>query len=64
MVKESRARDLENRFIMMARSNEIRQRVTEEDLIAIINMMDEKKEKESKVVFSRRKGNWDEEDDF
>ncbi|KAI5846313.1 PDCD5-related protein [Morchella snyderi] len=65
MVKEERARDLENRFIMMARTNELRQRVTEEDLIAIINMMDRQKADEGKVVFSRRKGSFDdEEDDF
>lgn len=63
MVKEERARDLENRFIMMARSNELRQRVTEDDLIAIINMMDKQKAEESKVVFSRRKGGFDEEED-
>ncbi|KAH0607465.1 uncharacterized protein H6S33_002499 [Morchella sextelata] len=63
MVKEERARDLENRFIMMARSNELRQRVTEEDLIAIINMMDKQKAEEGKVVFSRRKGGFDDEED-
>ncbi|KAG0128473.1 PDCD5-related protein [Tuber indicum] len=64
MVKESRARDLENRLIMMARSNQIRQRVTEEDLIALINAIDEKKTTEQKVVFSRRKGVLDDDDDF
>lgn len=63
MVKESRARDLENRLIMMARSNQIRQRVTEEELIALINMLDEKKADESKIVFSRRKGGFDDDDD-
>jgi DNA-binding TFAR19-related protein (PDSD5 family) len=64
MVKESRARDLENRLIMMARSSQIRQRVTEEDLIALINAIDEKKTTEQKVVFSRRKGVLDDDDDF
>ncbi|PUU75659.1 PDCD5-related protein [Tuber borchii] len=64
MVKESRARDLENRLIMMARSNQIRQRVTEEDLIALINAIDEKKTTEQKVVFSRRKGILGDDDDF
>ncbi|KAH8149192.1 uncharacterized protein LAJ45_06731 [Morchella importuna] len=63
MVKEERARDLENRFIMMARSNELRQRVTEDDLIAIINMMDKQKAEEGKVVFSRRKGGFDDDED-
>jgi len=49
---------------MMARSNQIRQRVTEEDLIALINAIDEKKTTEQKVVFSRRKGILDDDDDF
>ncbi|PWW72940.1 DNA-binding TFAR19-related protein [Tuber magnatum] len=64
MVKESRARDFENRLIMMARSNQIRQRVTEEGLIDLINAIDEKKTTEQKVVFSRRKGILDDDDDF
>ncbi|RPB01451.1 DNA-binding TFAR19-related protein [Choiromyces venosus 120613-1] len=64
MVKESRARHLESRLIMMARSNQIRQRVTEEDLIALINAIDEKKTTEQKVVFSRRKGAFDDDDDL
>jgi len=63
MVKESRARDLENRLIMMARSNQIRQRITEEELIALINTLDEKKADQSKIVFSRRKGGFDDDDD-
>lgn len=63
MVKESRARDLENRLIMMARSNQIRQRITDGELVALINMLDEKKADESKIVFSRRKGVFDGDDD-
>lgn len=63
MVKESRARDLENRLIMMARSNQIRQRITDEELVALINMLDEKKADEGKIVFSRRKGVFDDDDD-
>ncbi|KAL7267780.1 hypothetical protein RUND412_009621 [Rhizina undulata] len=62
MVKESKARELESRLIMMARSNQLRQRVTQDDLISFIRLLDEKKEEE-KVVFSRRKGAFDHDDD-
>jgi len=62
MVKEERARDLENRLIMLARSNQLRQRVTEQELISLIGMMDEKKD-EHKIVFSRRKAVLDDDDD-
>jgi len=63
MVKEERARDLENRLIMLARSNQLRQRVTEQELIQLIGMLDEKKD-EQKIVFSRRKAVLDDDDDF
>ncbi|KAL7266438.1 hypothetical protein RUND412_011018 [Rhizina undulata] len=63
MVKESKARELESRLIMMARSNQLRQRVTEDDLISFIGLLDEKKKEEQKVVFSRRKGAFDDDDD-
>jgi DNA-binding TFAR19-related protein (PDSD5 family) len=62
MVKESRARALENRLIMMARTNQIRQRITEEDLISLMNAIDEKKSEEQKIVFVRRKGAFDDDD--
>jgi len=64
MVKEERARDLESRLIMLARTNQLRQRVTEEELIKLIGMEDESKNKEEdKIVFSRRKGAFDDDDD-
>jgi len=64
MVKEERARDLESRLIMLARTNQLRQRVTEEELIKLIGMVDESKNKEEdKIVFSRRKGAFDDDDD-
>lgn len=63
MVKESRARDLENRLIMMARTGRIRQRMTEDDLIELMKEIDKKKDEEQKIVFSRRKGVLDDDDD-
>ena len=61
LVKESRATDVENRLIMLARSGQLRQKVTEEQLKEMLNAMVETKEEE-KIVISRRKGGWDDED--
>lgn len=61
-MKESRATDVENRLIMLARSGQLRQKVTEEQLKEMLNAMVETKEEE-KIVISRRKGGWDDEDD-
>lgn len=62
MVKESRAADVENRLIMLARSGQLRSKVTEEQLKELLNAVAEKKEEE-KIVVSRRKGGWDDDDD-
>jgi programmed cell death protein 5 len=62
MVKESRAADVENRLIMLARSGQLRSKVTEDQLKELLNAVAEKKEEE-KIVVSRRKGGWDDEDD-
>jgi programmed cell death protein 5 len=62
LVKESRATDVENRLIMLARSGQLRQKVTEEQLKELLNAVAETKEEE-KIVISRRKGGWDDEDD-
>jgi programmed cell death protein 5 len=61
-VKESRAQDVENRLIILARSGQLRQKVTEEQLKELLNAVAETKEQE-KIVVSRRKGGWDDEDD-
>jgi programmed cell death protein 5 len=62
LVKESRAQDVENRLIMLARSGQLKQKVTEEQLKELLNAVAETKEKE-KIVVSRRKGGWDDEGD-
>lgn len=61
LVKEERATDIENRLIMMARSGQLRQKVTEEQLKELLNAVADKQEKE-KIVVSRRK-EWVEDDD-
>lgn len=63
MVKEDRARDLEGRLLMLARSGQLRQRVTEDDLIKLIGMIDEQKKDEGKITFQRRKVALDDDDD-
>jgi len=55
LVKESRAADVENRLIMLARSGQLRQKITEEQLKEILNAMAETKEEE-KIVISRVAG--------
>ncbi|KAI1140675.1 double-stranded DNA-binding domain-containing protein [Hypoxylon sp. FL0543] len=61
LVKEERATDVENRLIMLARTGQLRQKVTEAQLKELLNAVADNKEEE-KIVVSRRK-NWDDEDD-
>ena len=64
MVNAQRAEDVENRLIMLARSGQLRQRVTEEqlkDILAAVAKQNEERAPE-KVVVQRRKGGWDDDD--
>ncbi|RAL67810.1 hypothetical protein DID88_008537 [Monilinia fructigena] len=63
LVKESRAVDVENRLIMLARSGQLRQKITEEQLKDLLSSVSEAQEKEEKIVVTRRKGAWDDDDD-
>lgn len=63
LVKESRAVEIENRLIMLARSGQLRQKVTEEQLKELLNAVAGTQEEE-KIIISRRKPGWDEEDDL
>ncbi|EAT91820.1 hypothetical protein HBI56_010310 [Parastagonospora nodorum] len=66
LVKESRATDIENRLIMLARTGQIRQKVSEEQLKEILGAVAEQNEKEEqKIVVQRRGGGgWDEDDEL
>ncbi|KAI4086329.1 MAG: hypothetical protein LQ348_007500 [Seirophora lacunosa] len=68
LVKESRATDIENRLIMLARSGQLRAKVTEGQLKDLLGAVAENKEREGmtggKIVVSRRKGGWDDDDDL
>jgi len=63
MVKESRATDVENRLIMLAQTGQLRAKVTEEQLIDLLNKLAGNKE-EPKIVISRRNRGWDDDDDL
>ena len=68
LVKESRATDVENRLIMLARSGQLRSMVTEEQLKELLSAMTENAEKGGgggggRIVITRRK-DWDDEDDL
>jgi len=64
LVKESRATDIENRLITLARSGQLRSKVTEEQLKDLLGAVAENsREKEGgDIVISRRKGGWDDDD--
>ncbi|KAF2034464.1 DNA-binding TFAR19-related protein [Setomelanomma holmii] len=66
LVKESRATDIENRLIMLARTGQIRQKVTEEQLKDILGAVAEQNEKEEqKIVVNRRgRGGWDSDEEL
>jgi programmed cell death protein 5 len=66
LVKESRASDIENKLIMLARSGQIRQKVTEDQLKDILGQVAEQNEKEEqKIVVNRRGGGgWDSDEEL
>lgn len=65
LVKESRATDVENRLIMLARSGQLRSKVTEDQLKELLGAVAEnnrENEGGGNIVISRRKGGWDDDD--
>ncbi|RYO78378.1 hypothetical protein DL766_005852 [Monosporascus sp. MC13-8B] len=64
LVKEQRATDVENRLIMLARTGQLRQKVTEDQLKELLSAVSEssRQAEQEKIVVSRRKG-WDDDDD-
>jgi len=65
MVKESRATDVENRLIMLARSGQLRQKVTEpqlKDMLASLTEHEEQSGKSLKNMKVVRKSGWDDDD--
>ena len=69
LVKESRAADVENRLIMLARSGQLRQKVDEDQLKELLGAVAENQEREGgggggRIVVQRRKGGWDDDEDL
>ena len=67
LVKESRATDVENRLIMLAKSGQLRSKITEDQLKELLGAMAENEEKQGnagggKLVINRRK-DWEDDDD-
>ncbi|KIV82956.1 hypothetical protein PV11_05018 [Exophiala sideris] len=65
MVKESRATDVENRLIMLARSGQLRQKVTEDQLKDMLASLSEHEKQTGHSVESVkvvRRGGWDDDD--
>merc|ERR1712098_1023328 len=65
LVKESRAQDVENRLIMLARSGQLRSKVTETQLKELLGAVAENKEESGQTLESVkvvRRGGWDEDD--
>lgn len=65
LVKESRAVDVENRLITLARSGQLRAKVSEDQLKDILAAVSEAQEEQQpqKITVTRRKG-WDDDDDL
>ena len=67
MVKESRAREVEDRLIMLARGGQLRAKVTEEQLKQLLASLTEHEEQTGKSVKSAkvvRRTDWDDDDDL
>ena len=62
LVKASRAEDVENRLITLARSGQLRGPVNEAQLKDILAAISEQQVEEEKVTVQRRKGGWDDDD--
>ena len=69
LVKESRATDVENRLIMLARSGQLKQKVNEDQLKELLGAVAENREREGgvgggRIVVQRRKADWDDDDEL
>jgi len=66
LVKESRATDVENRLIMMAKSSQLQSKVTEDQLKELLGAVaDNSREKDGggNILVTRRKELWDNDED-
>ncbi|KAH8102941.1 DNA-binding TFAR19-related protein [Cristinia sonorae] len=68
LVSADRARQIEAMLLRLAQSGQLRGRVTEQQLIDLLEQADEAQTKaapkKGAIVFQRRKGGFDDDDDF
>ncbi|KAK5047704.1 hypothetical protein LTR84_006369 [Exophiala bonariae] len=67
LVKESRATDVENRLITLARSGQLRSKVTEDQLKDMLASLSEHEKQSGQTLESVkvvRRGGWDDDDDL
>ncbi|KAI9888912.1 MAG: hypothetical protein M1814_006144 [Vezdaea aestivalis] len=62
LVKESRASEIEDRLIMLARSGQLRQKVNEDQLKELLGAVAEKERQGGEKIVVRRRG-WDDDED-
>ena len=53
---------MENRLVTLARSGQLRSRITEAQLKDILTSVNEQQQEAEKFTVQRRKGGWDEDD--
>jgi programmed cell death protein 5 len=60
-VKASRAQDVESRLIMLARSGQLRSKVTEDQLKDLLSAVSENEAQQTKITVAK-KSRWDDDD--
>ncbi|KAJ3008980.1 hypothetical protein HKX48_008225 [Thoreauomyces humboldtii] len=64
IVKEEKARAVEDLLIRMAQSGQIRSKVDEPTLIGLLEQINEANQKETKIVYNRRRDSDSEDEDW
>ncbi|KAJ3022527.1 hypothetical protein HKX48_005944 [Thoreauomyces humboldtii] len=64
IVKEEKARAVEDLLIRMAQSGQIRSKVVEPTLIGLLEQINEANQKETKIVYNRRRDSDSEDEDW
>ncbi|KAI8822071.1 PDCD5-related protein [Fimicolochytrium jonesii] len=64
IVKSDKARAVEDLLIRMAQSGQIRQKVNETTLIGLLEQINEANQKETKIVYNRRREDDSDEEDW
>jgi len=63
LVKPERAQQVEGILLQMAQTGQIRGKLSEAQLVALLEQFTQKTQKKTTVTFQRRKTDWDDSDD-